>query len=117
MTEEVAKGTLTIKSLFEQASFEFIDETGEWKLTGSAKLDTNSNAMVAFDANVFHIEKTVDGTTDVVSGGVSSTYTPSKGDEALQFNFYNMNRRALKVIGDLVESCTEQLNNLISKKE
>ncbi len=32
MTEEVAKGTLTIKSSFEQVSFEFIDETGEWKL-------------------------------------------------------------------------------------
>lgn len=117
MTEEVKKGTLTIKSLFEQASFEFIDETGEWKLTGSAKLDTNSDAMVVFDANVFHVEETLDGTTDVVSGGVSSTYIPSMGDDALQFNFYNTNRRALKVIGDLVESCTEQFNNFISKKE
>lgn len=110
MTE--VKGLLDVKNLQEQVEFEFT--SGEHKLIGLAYLSKDSDVMTSFNANVRKLSKDSDGNVvETPCGSVSTTYTPSKGEDALEFNCYNMSRKTLKAIGDIIEDCTEQLNELL----
>ncbi|MBQ7150542.1 MAG: hypothetical protein IJS06_06245 [Prevotella sp.] len=110
MTE--TKGTLVIKGQRTNLDFEFT--SGEYKLIGVAQSDNESDVMIAFNAQVRKLAQDADGnTTETPCGSVATTYTPSEGEDALEYNCYNMSRKTLKAIGDIIEDCTEQLNELL----
>ena len=108
------KGNLQIFSRDENLSFEFKSTDMKYKLNGNVKIDMGANVITSFVADAYVAND--DAHAEYVGcGSVTTQYNPSLGDDALQFNFYRMSRKTMRDMGDVIDDCLDQLNELINK--
>ena len=86
----------------------------KYKLNGNVKIDMGANVITSFVADAYVAND--DAHAEYVGcGSVTTQYNPSLGDDALQFNFYRMSRKTMRDMGDVIDDCLDQLNELINK--
>ena len=107
------KGKLQIESRNEVAEFDFTSSNGKYYLRGNVHRDIDSHVILMFAASVKSSND--GGVTYNTCGSINSNYDPSLGDDGLQFNFYSMTRKTMRDMGDVLDDCLDQLNELINK--